>query len=157
MEITFYCITFEEKIIYIGSTKNFKKREMSHQRRFLEKYNYEKQNQIYLYKYMRNLSNNLSSFTFKILDILILDNENRLKKEKDLITIHSPICNKKTPISTYEERIYKIRVWQDRNKEYLDEKHKQKNICEICGGKYTHANKSIHLKTLKHLSKISNE
>jgi hypothetical protein len=49
------------------------------------------------------------------------------------------------------------RIYYQIHKEYMDEKHKQKNICEICGGKYTHANKSIHLKTLKHLSKISNE
>ena len=40
-------------------------------------------------------------------------------------------------------------VYYKNNKEAIKEHKKQKHDCE-CGGKYTHQNKSMHMKTIKH-------
>ena len=40
--------------------------------------------------------------------------------------------------------------WNEDNKEKLNEKRSEKTDCQ-CGGKYTQANKSVHLKSKKHI------
>jgi len=45
------------------------------------------------------------------------------------------------------------KIYREQNADKITERDGQKHICE-CGGKYTHQNKSLHLKTKKHISFI---
>jgi hypothetical protein len=49
-----------------------------------------------------------------------------------------------------------IKKYQDDNKDRINNHRKQKNICNICNGKYTHQCKSIHIKTSKHQKALNN-
>lgn len=43
------------------------------------------------------------------------------------------------------------------NKEKLNSYRKVRNLCELCGGKYTTINKSVHYKSIKHQNQLSLE
>jgi hypothetical protein len=156
MFTTFYGIYFQEQLIYVGSTTDFNTRKLKHKRCFLQTYSYDEHNNIYLYNQMRSLSIDYANFIYKILETQILHKKERFEKEKLLIEALNPLYNKNKPTSSYQETYCRIRKWQDEHKEYLSEKHKEKNICGICGGKYTTVNKSTHCKTLKHLNALNN-
>ena len=48
-----------------------------------------------------------------------------------------------------EEYLKKMKEYQENHKEELNDKYNKKHNCE-CGGRYTHRNKSTHLKSKKH-------
>eukprot|EP01080_Neovahlkampfia_damariscottae_P007873 gene7873-12342_t len=43
-----------------------------------------------------------------------------------------------------------MKNYKQLNKEKLNEKAREKHVCELCGGKYTTSGKYLHLKTKKH-------
>ena len=50
----------------------------------------------------------------------------------------------------------RCKAYREANKEEIKEKQSEKFNCEVCGGKFTHSNKSFHIKTPKH-QKFLNE
>jgi hypothetical protein len=66
-------------------------------------------------------------------------------KEKIQEYLHDYYENNKEKLQEYKQEYYKL------NREKNKEKLQTKNICDICGGKFTTHHKSTHLKSLKHI------
>ena len=85
------------------------------------------------------------------------ENKQQLRKREGQVIRELDCCNKyvagRTPKEWREDNKEHICVrdkqYYINNKEKIKAQRSQKHNCE-CGGKYTHHNKSIHLKTKKH-------
>lgn len=55
-----------------------------------------------------------------------------------------------------EEYIEYQKEYRESNKNKINERAREKFLCEICGGKYTYINKAQHEKTQKHQKAINN-
>nr|CAI9421325.1 GIY-YIG [Cafeteriavirus-dependent mavirus]CAI9421374.1 GIY-YIG [Cafeteriavirus-dependent mavirus] len=89
---------------------------------------------------------------------------NYLERERYYIDNYKCV-NKNIPSRTVKE--YCKQYYQDNRDQLLEkvkeynqtnkEKLRKKNICELCGGSFTHENKSHHLKSKKHQSALNRE
>ena len=79
------------------------------------------------------------------------DKEELQIKEYEYILFYKDICVNKQGTKDCYSKEYKSPCTLDgRYKPWKN----TKNICCVCGGKYTRANKAHHLKTAKHISKL---
>lgn len=117
-----------------------------------------------LYEYVKE-KGGWEHFNFQIVKTFeTIEKQDLLKEEKDTISLLSPQCNLKSPISTKEERDTKKRIshnkWvlnnpekiveyvkrrstTDKYKAYEQKRCDTKIECE-CGGRYTAQNKTNH-------------
>ena len=86
-EYFIYAIIHFNKIIYIGSTRDFEKRIRSHE------YNFKKNRELYLYKYISLLENGFEDVDFLILKPGLGDDKEKFEDEKKTIVRFRPVCN----------------------------------------------------------------
>ncbi|CAJ0990534.1 GIY-YIG [Cafeteriavirus-dependent mavirus] len=108
--------------------------------------------------------NSLSPENVKVDLIEEATESNFLERERFYIQNNSCV-NKNIPSRTVKE--YCKQYYQDNREQLLEkikeynqtnkEKLRKKNICELCGGSFTHENKSHHLKSKKHQSALNRE
>lgn len=144
------------EVLYVGSTCDLDKRKRHH---YSDCYNSRHNNfNMPLYEYIRNNNINFrDDCIFEIEDEIRQEMEEddnvfrkRLKQsEEEFMEQLKPKCNKNRAYDGREKKEYYKEYWE-RNKEKLKEKLNEKFVCETCGGKYTRANKSHHLKSNKH-------
>ena len=142
-----FCKDKDIEDVYIGSTKNIKKR-ISEHKNSCNNENNEKYNQ-YKYIFIRE-NGGWSNWIYDI--ICECTSEDRYKIErwyventaKTNLNKYIPNKNKKE----YEKKYYEL------NKDTIKDKKNKKYECE-CGGKYTYANKAQHLKSKIHQKFIS--
>ena len=141
--ITFYQILYKGQCLYIGSTRNIRLRYAEHKSAFnLQKYTLSKT----LVKY----SQNFEDFDFQEICIENHTLESRLWREREVIEKYKPSCNKNRPVVSQEEK-------HEKKLENYKKASLRKNICNICGGKYTAPHKSEHLQTEKHQTALNQE
>jgi hypothetical protein len=141
---------------YIGSTTRKLKERLSQ-----HKHNYKR----YLnggYHYVTSFDIVECGETFIIeLERVVGNKKAILARERYYIENTTNAVNKniagRTDSEYYTENKEKIREYKQEYYKLNHEKNKEKllakNICDICGGKFTTQNKTIHLKTKKHLNK----
>ena len=144
--------------LYVGSTFNYNRRIRDHKSNCnnikTRCYNYP------IYKYIRNLTNQINDIEFVIILTMNTDNKKELHSlEAKFINELRPLCNKYIPNRTIKQ--YRIdnkvnssnynRKYNINNKEKIKEHNNKKNICDICNGKYTTSNKTRHNKSKKHI------
>jgi hypothetical protein len=140
--------------VYVGSTTNLLKYRLSE-----HKYDYK--------RFQNGIGHYVTSYEIvKYEDAIIqLLEENEFENKKELhkreryfIETIDNVVNKRIPARTKKElnKKYNDTHKEESKKYYVDNvmKLKEKFIC-TCGGKYTHANKSIHDKTKKHINCIT--
>ena len=147
---------------YIGSTFDFKKRQSYHKSDCNNvnspKYNYR------VYEFIRS-NGGYDLWNYEILqqftnDIKVKDELHYI--ERAYIELLNSTLNNNIPMRTTEEyskqyyENHKEEILEYRKQHYQDNKErlKQKFNCE-CGGRYTKKNKTIHIKTKKHLNYIN--
>jgi hypothetical protein len=96
------------------------------------------------------------NYTFEaVLTLYNISEYDLLLKEKFYIQ-NNPCINKKFPLPTLEEMKRNRKEYQKEYREKNKERFNEKINCE-CGGRYTHGNKSIHLKTKIHTEWLCKE
>ena len=140
---------------YVGSTKNIRKRMNKHKSTCYnqnnKKYNFK------LYKFIRENGG------WDNVDIHILQKCNKSVKRivEDFYMKHYNCeLNDRGAIFNREKKKEYLKEYYKNNNEYRKDyaneyrKNNKEKLSEkfncICGGKYTHSNKALHLKTLKH-------
>ena len=145
-----YCTLPNVYDIYIGSTKNLRKRYMKHM------YSCKNNKQYKLYKKMRETGS--EHWKMSILEYSDILNTKKLRKlEQDYIDIMAPtlnsICASRSYKEYYEqnkEKILKnVKTYRKLNKEKIRE-NKSKIIECSCGRKFTKTHKARHEKTKYH-------
>ena len=81
-----YCCKYDNEVVYIGSTSNYKERIETHYRKIDNNEN----DDIYLYEYLKDKDKSKIEF-FPILTNI--DKNTYLQLEKNLIKVLNPICN----------------------------------------------------------------
>lgn len=146
----------EDDLVYVGSTTlDLKKRFQNH------KYNFKK------HKKTTNTYLLFEKYGIENCEIVLIENLH-YKEKNDLFKLEGKYIKELNSINKniagrddaeyYKDNKKKLlditRLYYQQNKESLTEQKKQKYECETCGGKYTHVNKSRHLKSKKHLKHI---
>ena len=136
------CIDAKITDSYIGSTRYFKTRLIKHKSSCnnikSRGYNFK------LYQFIRSNGGWTNWLMFPI-DVLETDCYVAVrKKEKELMKLHESTLNM---INAYFDK----KDYYETNKEKIKQRDGQKLNCE-CGGNYTHGNKAIHMRTIKHKS-----
>lgn len=141
---------------YIGSTTNLTNRKYKHKQSVCNETNKE------YFCYKANFIRDCGGW--ENWEVIVLENcqditnaEELRKKERYYFDNMKPTLNTLKPYLSPEElKQYNIDnnkknrpIYYQKNRDKILLKKKKKFTCE-CGGKYTHANKSIHLKTKKH-------
>ena len=91
---------------------------------------------------------------YKISPLCVVENCTQKEielKEQDFIFCFKDICVNILGTKDSKLKVYKRPCVLDGRKR---EQQNTKNICCVCGGKYTNVHKTQHFKTAKHLSKI---
>ncbi len=174
----FYKIcSLDNEYIYIGSTKNFKKRVVDHKSNC-----YNKNLKLYNIKLYSTIRNNagLNNFVFEIIESINTDDrEIILKHEQDLmIKYNSNLNTNRSFITDEDKKQYKkqyqkqyqidnkeqIQQYKIDNKEQIQQllkqykiknrdkillKNNEKHIC-ACGREYTYTNRKRHTESSKH-------
>ena len=73
------------------------------------------------------------------------------------------LARRKYYIEHQDEKLNKAKQYRDNNKDkikqYVEEhkeKHRERFVCDICGGRYTYSHKSEHVRSKKHLTAVEN-
>lgn len=154
MEYIFYKISCLDESItefYIGSTINFTRRKCQH-KDFCHNIN----TRAYNYKVYTIIRNNggWDNWIMQPIEKQIFKTkiDARIYEQKLTDELKATLNSYKSFCSVIE-RIDSIKQYQkeyrEQNKEHLQERKNKKYVCE-CTGKYTQANKQIHLKTKIH-------
>lgn len=185
MQITIYkikCLDENIQNVYIGKTKNFNKRKWSHKQDCCNPES--KKHNLKLYQFIR-ANGGWDNWIFEQLAIYNCENDLQAsEKEREHFDQNNNLLNSNVPNQTKkqweevnkETRLRQMKEYRDEhqdetiqkyneNRDYHInrvkqyrlknlEKKKEKTLCE-CGGKYTHENKSRHLKCPKHLNYIN--
>tara|TARA_R110002153_G_scaffold273293_1_gene443692 strand:- start:36 stop:572 length:537 start_codon:yes stop_codon:yes gene_type:complete len=153
---------------YVGSTRNMTQRKKNHKSR-CNNVNDEKYN-LKVYKTIRD-NDGFENWFMVILEVMPNVTKLQAEMQEDCYRVGlSATMNSKRAtrgLMTIEEYHQNYRIdnkehyqeyqnkYYENNREQLLEKANQKYDCN-CGGKYTHQNKSIHMKTILHKNYISN-
>jgi hypothetical protein len=174
MKYIIYEITPLDKSLvysYIGSTKNFRTRKFQHKNRCY----YEKDIKNYnlpVYQFIRE-NGGWDAFEMNPIEEIEVENKtqarireqffkNEREKNIQMLNAYNPYSG--LIIQEYrkqyrEENSEKIKEankkYRDENKQKINEKQNEKHTC-ACGGKFTRATKSQHLRTLKHQAFVQN-
>jgi len=168
-----YGIYYNDKLLYIGSTSDLRKRKNHHHSRCYnvnsDKYHYQ------IYKYIRDNDIDFrEDCDFKILEH-VEDEEDLHQREDHYIKTLTPTCNSR---SAYTDKVLYNKQYRKEHsnerkqkakqyrKEHVEEARKYKKqyrqkhadkkyICE-CGGRYTTNHISEHAKSQKHIYYIEN-
>lgn len=120
-----YC-NDDDKLFYIGSTKNFSSRKSSHKSSFNNPN--DKSHNKYLYKIMRE-NGNWDNWTMTPIKTYICDKRQAELYERETIEELKPTLNKNCPFNTLEERIEKtniaIKKWTEKNHDKIIEKKRE--------------------------------
>tara|TARA_R110002049_G_scaffold296138_1_gene484050 strand:+ start:73 stop:573 length:501 start_codon:yes stop_codon:yes gene_type:complete len=155
----------DEAIIYIGFTTDFNRRKRVHKHNCLNL----KSNRHHLpiYKYIRE-KGGIDKYEFVVLEESKDDIKFKECEYTDKYGLDN-LLNARCGLTGLSKKEYK-KAYHEKHKEYNQEKRKKyyksnkvelnekqsvKFNCDICGGKFTRANKSAHLKTNKHLSSLA--
>jgi hypothetical protein len=126
--------------VYIGSTtQKLKTRFYEHNKKF-KLYNKGKYHFVTSFLIIEKLN----SYIIEI-EKVVGTKRQILERERYYIENTENSINKNIPTRTHKQ-------YYSENKEWIKMKHSTPNICLICSGQYTYANKSSHEKTKKHLS-----
>ena len=154
-----------EAIIYIGYSTDFNQRKRQHKRSCLNPKS--KCHHLPIYKHIRE-NGGYDKFEFVVLekstdDIKFKEGEytdkyglnNLLNARGGLTGLSVKESKKKRYEKNKEYNREKSKKYYKSHKVELNEKQSVKFNCDICGGKFTRSNKSAHLKTPKHLSRLA--
>lgn len=139
---TFYrivCNDTDVKYCYVGSTQNFTRR----------KYQHKSSCESVDFKVYQMIRENGGWSNWSMIKIEETECETKLdarKRERELLEHFGNGMNVQVPGMTTKES---SKQYREQNKERIRERANKKYECE-CGGRYTHNNKSIHLKSQKH-------
>ena len=179
-----YCKDITVLEFYIGSTYDEKQRERHHKDHCNNENN--KSYDLKVYKFIR-ANGGMDNWIFKVIQRFPCENKIQLvEREQYHYDLLNPALNMRRPYLSeeerkeerkkrkeerkeeiskldaiyYQEHIVERKIYREKyQKEHRDEikEHKnQKNICE-CGGKYTNANKALHLETNRHKNFLKNQ
>jgi hypothetical protein len=142
MEVSIYKIinkdvNVNDNHIYIGKSKNLKNRWIKHK---IDCNNDKSKN--YQRKIYRIIRENGGLSNYIIEEIERCDKNCSSERERYWYEQYKPTLNTYYPNRSNQES---KKHWRDNHRHHLNRIY----ICE-CGGKFTHTNKSHHIKTLKH-------
>ena len=167
--------TESDQNVYIGHTVDFQRRCRQH-RTVCADINHPSHN-MKVYQHIRGNGGWDNFDTVLIEQSSFATSEDARKRERELIELHIAKLNicvpSRTPTDWYnehkdhvlemkkqryeqhkEEHLDAMRKYREANKERILEWKKCKCICEVCGGAYQQSDRSRHVKTQKHNSKL---
>lgn len=145
----------DKKLIYLGSTTDFHKREITH------RHDYIKHPTRKVYKMIYE-NGGIEKFNFiKIKEFPCKNKKEALEEEQRLIVEYEATMNSCSATSGCEtlkeyyqvnkEKIKeKTKAYQEANKDKINEKYREKIICE-CGIQYSYGDKARHFKSKRHI------
>ena len=139
------------KDVYIGSTKNLRVRKAMHKHKCnsadSKEYNFR------VYQFIRA---NGGFDNWDVIQLEEIDYNTRAElhaRERHFFELLNATLNKCVPNRTPAESVKNYFV---NHRDEINEKQKIKNNC-VCGGKYTHINRSHHFASNKHLLYMANQ
>ena len=143
---------YDDVNIYVGSTSNFKNRKNGHKTVCCNEKN--KQHNFLVYQFIRN-NGGWDNFVMIPIEQYSCNNKDELKiKERHHIDLLKPTLNKNIPGRTAKE-YYKN--YYEANREQINEKVKEKVICDHCGCELRRDTLKRHQKTKKCINFVKTE
>ena len=146
-KIVCFDVSMNVKDCYVGSTTNFYSRRKNHQsvcnNPKSSKYN------LKVYETIR-ANGGWSNFRMILVEYYACSNkEELLKREREIFDELNPTMNGNFPSRSRKEY---LKYYNEKNPDYRKNQKVTKSQCELCGGRYTSANKTNHYNTIQHLS-----